>query len=72
MRVATKTRWSSGDFAVSEAELQVVLKTLRAGGINIVAIHHHMTDEKPRILFLHYWGRGSALNLAKAVSKLST
>jgi hypothetical protein len=58
-----------GDFAVSEAELQPVLKALRSGGINIVAIHHHMTDEKPRILFLHYWGRGTAINLAKTVKQ---
>src|SRR5258705_1847134 len=58
-----------GDFAVSEAELQPVLKTLRSGGINIVAIHHHMTDEKPRILFLHYWGRGTSTNLAKTVKQ---
>src|SRR5258706_4747016 len=58
-----------GDFAVSEAELQPVLKALRGGGINIVAIHHHMTDEKPRILFLHYWGRGSAASLAKTVKQ---
>ncbi len=58
-----------GDFAVSEAELQPVLKALRSGGINIVAIHHHMTDEKPRILFLHYWGRGSAANLAKTLKQ---
>jgi hypothetical protein len=58
-----------GDFAVSEAELQSVLKALRGGGINIVAIHHHMTDEKPRLLFLHYWGRGSAQNLAKTVKQ---
>jgi hypothetical protein len=56
-----------GDFAVSETELQPVLKALRAGGINIVAIHHHMTGESPRILFLHYWGRGPAAQLAKTV-----
>jgi hypothetical protein len=56
-----------GDFAVAEQELQPVLKALRAGGINIVAIHHHMTGEQPRILFLHYWGRGPAAQLAKAV-----
>ncbi|HEX9297903.1 MAG TPA: DUF1259 domain-containing protein [Polyangiaceae bacterium] len=58
-----------GDFAVAENELQPVLKALRAGGINIVAIHHHMTDEKPRILFLHYWGRGTAASLAKTVKQ---
>ena len=56
-----------GDFAVSEDELQPVLKALRAGGINIVAIHSHMTKESPRILFLHYWGRGKAADLAGIV-----
>jgi hypothetical protein len=40
-----------GDFAVSEDELQSALKAIRAGGINIVAIHSHMTHESPRILF---------------------
>jgi hypothetical protein len=33
-----------GDFAVLENELQTVLKTLRRDGINIVAIHQHMTS----------------------------
>ncbi len=56
-----------GDFAVKETELQYVLKSLRASGINIVAIHSHMTQEEPRILFLHYWGRGQAVDLAYAV-----
>jgi hypothetical protein len=56
-----------GDFAVMEDELQDVLKALRAGGINIVAIHSHTMGETPRILFLHYWGRGASVNLAKTV-----
>jgi len=56
-----------GDFAVKENELQPVLKSLRGDGVNIVAIHSHMTDENPRILFLHYWGRGKATDLAKAL-----
>jgi hypothetical protein len=58
-----------GDFAMLEGELQTVLKTMRASGINIVAIHQHMTQESPRILFLHYWGKGKAVDLAKAVKK---
>ena len=58
-----------GDFACLESELQGVLKTLRAGGIHIVAIHHHMTMEEPRYIFLHYWGRGKAVDLA---AKLKT
>jgi hypothetical protein len=56
-----------GDFAVLESELQGVLKSLRKSGVNIVAIHHHMSGEEPRILFLHYWGRGKATDLANAV-----
>jgi hypothetical protein len=58
-----------GDFAMLESELQTVLKTMRASGINIVAIHQHMTQESPRIMFLHYWGKGKAVDLARAVKK---
>ena len=62
-----------GDFAVLESELQPVLKSLRHGGINIVAIHSHMTQENPRILFLHYWGRGKVADLATSLkSALAT
>lgn len=53
-----------GDFAVLESELQPVLKSLTGAGINVVAIHHHMVGETPRMLFLHYWGRGTAVTLA--------
>lgn len=56
-----------GDFACQESELQSVLKSLRGAGINIVAIHHHMIHETPRYVFLHYWGRGKAVDLAKAI-----
>jgi hypothetical protein len=58
-----------GDFAVAETELQPVLKTLRGAGVNVVAIHHHMTGETPRILFVHYWGRGKAEDLAGTIRK---
>ena len=56
-----------GDFAVLEDELQPVLKSLRKAGVNIVAIHHHMVGETPRILFLHYWGRGKVADLAHSL-----
>ncbi len=56
-----------GDFAVTEDELQPVLKSLLKNKINIVAIHQHMTHEEPRIMFFHYWGRGTARDLAQAV-----
>lgn len=56
-----------GDFAMIESEVQGVLKALRAGGINIVAIHNHMTFESPRMVFLHYWGIGSTGRLARTL-----
>jgi Domain of Unknown Function (DUF1259) len=48
------------DVAMLEHEVTPVLKTLRNNGIDVVAIHHHMTEEKPMVIFLHYWGRGPA------------
>jgi hypothetical protein len=56
-----------GDFAVLGTELQGVLKTLIHAGIDVVAIHNHMTGEEPRIVFLHYWGIGRAEDLARGV-----
>jgi Domain of Unknown Function (DUF1259) len=56
-----------GDFAVLDAELQSVLKALRAAGITVVSIHNHMVGEQPRIIFLHYWGIGPAENLARGI-----
>lgn len=53
-----------GDFAMYEDELQGVLRALRNGNIQIVAIHNHMTHETPRVVFLHYWGIGPAKKLA--------
>ena len=56
-----------GDFAMTEQELQGVLKALRGAHIDIVAIHNHMTGESPRIMFLHFWGVGSTTDLAKGI-----
>lgn len=54
----------AGDVAMLENELTPVLKTLRKNGLDVVAIHHHMTEEQPHVIFLHYWGRGNAEKLA--------
>jgi hypothetical protein len=50
-----------------ESELQGVLKALRGADIDVVAIHQHMTGEQPRIMFLHYWGTGRTVELAKGL-----
>jgi len=57
----------AGDVAMLEAEVTPVLKALRANGLDVVAIHHHMTGTQPAIFFLHYWGKGEAQKLARGV-----
>jgi len=57
----------AGDVAMLDREVTPVLKALRDRGIDIVAIHHHMTDVQPSVVFLHYFGSGPARQLAEAV-----
>jgi len=54
----------AGDVAMLEGEVTPVLKALRKNGLDVVAIHHHMTGDRPVVIFLHYWGRGPAEKLA--------
>ena len=66
----------AGDVAMLESEVTPVLKALRRNGLDVVAIHHHMTADRPMIIFLHYWGTGPADKLATgfkaAVNELGT
>jgi len=55
----------AGDVAMLENEVTPVLKALRKNGLEVVAIHHHMTGDRPVVIFLHYWGRGPAEKLAR-------
>ena len=57
----------AGDVAMLDTEVTPVLKALRAHGIEVVAIHHHMTAVKPAVFFLHYYGTGPARQLAEGV-----
>jgi hypothetical protein len=54
----------AGDVAMLESEVTPTLKALRGHGLDVVAIHNHMTNSRPVIIFLHYWGRGPAEKLA--------
>jgi hypothetical protein len=54
----------AGDVAMLESEVTPVLRALRKNGLDVVAIHHHMTADRPMIIFLHYWGTGAADKLA--------
>jgi hypothetical protein len=57
----------AGDVAMIATEVTPVLTALRTNGIDVVAIHHHMTGTQPTVIFLHYWGQGPAEKLAAAV-----
>jgi hypothetical protein len=57
----------AGDVAMLEHEVTPVLKALRGNGLDVVAIHHHMTGVQPAVIFLHYYGAGPAAKLAQGV-----
>ncbi|MFD2571670.1 DUF1259 domain-containing protein [Spirosoma soli] len=55
----------AGDIAMLEGEVNNVVRVLRSHKLDVVAIHHHMLEEQPRTIFLHYYGTGPAPELAK-------
>jgi hypothetical protein len=57
----------AGDVVMLEQEVTPVLKVLRANGLSVVAMHHHMTGGTPVLIFLHYYGTGPAATLAQGV-----
>ncbi len=57
----------TGDFVLSAAEVNPVLRILRQSGIEVTALHSHMLDEQPRLFFMHFWANDDAVKLAKAL-----
>lgn len=55
---------ATGDFVLIASEVTPVLTELRRHGIEITALHNHLTGEQPRLFFMHFWGHGQALALA--------
>jgi hypothetical protein len=54
----------AGDIAMLESEVNAVIRSLRSTNLEVVALHHHMLGDAPKIIFLHYYGRGEAAKLA--------
>jgi len=54
----------SGDFVMTAAEVNPLIRTLRAGGIAVTALHSHMLGESPRLFFMHFWANDDATKLA--------
>src|SRR5262245_25323961 len=56
-----------GDFIMTAAEVQPVLRALRKGNLHVVALHNHMVGEEPAFYFTHFWGKGTTQELATAI-----
>ncbi|TCM23973.1 uncharacterized protein DUF1259 [Novosphingobium sp. ST904] len=57
----------TGDFVLTAAEVDPVLRALRAGGIEVTALHNHMLDDQPRLFFMHFWANDDAQKLARGL-----
>ncbi len=57
----------TGDFVLSGDEVNPVLQTLRASGIEVTALHSHMLTEQPRLFFMHFWANDDAMKLARGL-----
>jgi hypothetical protein len=57
----------TGDFVLTNDEVNPVIRALRANGIDVTAVHSHMLDEQPRLFFLHFWAVDDAIKLAKGL-----
>jgi hypothetical protein len=57
----------TGDFLVTGDEVNPLIRALRAGDIEVTAIHSHMLDEQPRMFFIHFWANDDAMKLARGI-----
>src|SRR5436305_61337 len=57
----------TGDFVLTNEEVNPVIKALRANGIEVTALHSHMLEEQPRLFFMHFWAVDDALKLARGL-----
>ena len=57
----------TGDFVLTAAEVNPVLRTLRENDIEVTALHNHMLDDQPRLFFMHFWANDDAAKLARGL-----
>ena len=57
----------TGDFVMTAAEVNPVIRALREHGIQVTALHNHMLTENPRLFFMHFWANGDAVTLARGL-----
>jgi len=58
----------TGDFVLTQDEVLPVMRSLRASGIDVTALHNHMLDDEPRLFFMHFWAEDDAVKLARGLA----
>jgi hypothetical protein len=56
-----------GDLVLLDAEVPAVMSGLFAGGLAVTAVHNHLNEMSPHVMYMHYSGRGDAVQLARAL-----
>ncbi len=57
----------TGDFVLLANEVNPVLRALRENGIQVTALHSHMLNDQPHLLFMHFWANDNAAKLARGL-----
>jgi len=56
-----------GDLVLLDQEVPAVMSGLFAGGLEVTAVHNHLNEMAPHVMYMHYEGRGDAVLLAAAL-----
>jgi uncharacterized protein DUF1259 len=56
-----------GDLVLLDPEVPGVMSGLFSGGLDVTAVHNHVNEISPHVLYMHYEGHGDAVQLAKAL-----
>src|SRR5215216_4151351 len=56
-----------GDLVLTENEVTPVLSKLQQGGVETTALHNHVLNESPRVMYMHIHAMGDAVTIAKAI-----
>ena len=56
-----------GDLVLLDQEVPAVMSGLFAGGLEVTAVHNHLNEISPHVMYMHYEGHGEAVQLAKAL-----
>jgi hypothetical protein len=56
-----------GDLVLTESEVNPIISALQQHNFEITALHNHLLNASPMIMYLHYWGQGPAASLAQSL-----